>query len=283
MQRPDLIGRLDNARDQTAQHLEAARQMQIGLLPTPDQLSRLCADLGVGVAALYRSGEAVGGDFWGLWPTGRGRFALAIADFAGHGLSAALNTFRLHALLSEQTLPRGQPTRMTALLNQRLHELLPRGQYATMVYLHIDPGTRSAVWCSAGGPPPMFVSAAHSHDLAGRGLPLGVRAGAVYRRQWMRFPGPGLLTVFSDGLFESGSHDPDVARTDIADALAEPARLAAGGSLMAAARDGVDRLEALRDRHPCPGYSDDIMAICIAFGCAAEPENAGGGHSEPPS
>ena len=283
MQRPDLIGRLDSARDQTAQHLEAARQMQIGLLPTPDQLRILRADLGVGVAALYRSGEAVGGDFWGIWPTGRGRFALAIADFAGHGLSAALNTFRLHALLSEQTLPRGQPTRMTALLNQRLHGLLPRGQYATMIYLHIDPGTRSAVWCSAGGPAPMFVSVAASHDLVARGLPLGVRAGTVYRRQWMRFPGPGILAVFSDGLFESGSHDPEVPRTDIAEALAKPARLAAGGSLMAAAQDGVNRLEALRDLHPCPGYSDDIMAICVAFGPAAEPENAGGGHSGPPS
>jgi hypothetical protein len=52
---------------------------------------------------------------------------------------------------------------------------------------------------------------------------------------------------------------------------------------MAAAQDGVNRLEALRDLHPCPGYSDDIMAICVAFGPAAEPENAGGGHSGPPS
>jgi sigma-B regulation protein RsbU (phosphoserine phosphatase) len=268
MQLPDLLGRLDQSLDQAAQHLEAAGQMQIGLLPTADELRMIQRQCGVGVAALYRSGEEVGGDFWGIWPTGKGRLAVTLVDFAGHGLSAALNTFRLHALLSEHTLPRGMPTRMTALLNHRLQVLLPRGQYATMVYLQIDPGRRRIAWCGAGGPPPLLVSVDGTFDLDGRGMPLGIRRNTVYRRRWMKLPASGVLAMFSDGLLESGGRDPDVPRAALAHALARPAGLAARGALVQAAQEGAASLEALRDLYPSSGHSDDVMAICLAFGPA---------------
>jgi sigma-B regulation protein RsbU (phosphoserine phosphatase) len=268
MQLPDLLGRLDQSLDQAAQHLEAAREMQIGLLPTADELQVIQRQCGVGVAALYRSGEEVGGDFWGIWRTGKGRLALALVDFAGHGLSAALNTFRLHALLSDQTLPRGMPTRMTVLLNHRLHVLLPRGQYATMIYLQIDPVRRRVAWCGAGGPPPLLVSVDGTVDLEGRGVPLGIRRNSLYRRRWMKLPASGVLAMFTDGLFESGGRDPDVPRAELECALARPAGLAARGALAQAAQEGAISLEALRDLYPSSGHSDDVMAICLAFGPA---------------
>jgi sigma-B regulation protein RsbU (phosphoserine phosphatase) len=194
---------------------------------------------------------------------------MAIVDFVGHGLTAALNTFRLHALFSDQTLPRGRPTRMTALLNDRLHALLPLGQYATMVYLHVDPVGRRIAWCGAGGPPPLLVCPERAVDLESRGLPLGVRAGTAYRRRWMKLPDAGILAVFSDGLFESGARDPDVPRSAMAQALAGPAQLAAAGSPAEAAISATRELEALRDLYPSRFHSDDVMAICIAFGPAA--------------
>ena len=272
LDRPDLLGRLDQAADQSARHLEAARQMQIALLPTPDRLERIQSECGVGVASLYRSGEAIGGDLWGIWPTGRGRFALGIADFVGHGVGAALNTFRLHTLLSDELLPRGRPTHMMTVLNQRLHALLARGHYATMIYLHIDPQRRRIAWCSAGAPPPLFVASDHAFDLVARGVPLGVRAGSTYKRQWMRLPDSGILAVFSDGLFESGPRTPEVPRTEMAAALAEPAAIASEGDLATAAKEGILRLQALRDQYPCTGHSDDVVAICVAFGPSASDE-----------
>ena len=267
LQRPDLLGRMDRDRDQSAEHLATARRMQLGLLPTDSQLDVLQRECAIGIAGFCRSGEAVGGDFWGAWPTGRGRFALALADFAGHGLSAALNTFRLHAILSEQTLPRGAPARMTHLLNRRLHDLLPRGQYATMVYAQLDPATRRIAWCSAGGPPPMFVSSTgEAEELSARGLPLGVKSDAVYRGHHARLAGPGILCMFSDGLYESGAGSPEIAREAIAAALGEAAVLAAAGHLADATRQAARELERLRDRHRCFDHSDDIMAICVALG-----------------
>ena len=269
LQRNDLLGHLDRDRSQPADHLETARRMQLGLLPTEQQLDRLQAECGIGLAGLCRSGEAVGGDFWAAWPTGRGRLALAVVDFAGHGLSAALNTFRLHAILSEQTLPRGAPQRMTALLNRRLHALLPRGHYATMIYAQIDPASYRIAWSSAAGPPPIFVSAAGGAiDLSGRGLPLGIKVDASFQGYRTRLPGPGVLCMFSDGLYESGPDAAEIPREEIAGALREAARLAGDARLTEAAQTGVRGLETLRDLHARPGHSDDVMVVCLAIGPA---------------
>ena len=269
MQRPDLVGRMDRDRDESADHLATARRMQIGLLPTNDQLAHLGSECSVGLSAFCRPGDAVGGDFWGAWPTGRGRLALAVADFAGHGLSAALNTFRLHAILSEQSLPRGRPVQMTRFLDARLHALLPRGQYATMVYAQLDPGTRRIAWCSSGGPPPLFVSKDGAVDLPGSGLPLGVKGNASYRGMRVRLPGPGILCLFSDGLYEGGPGTPDILRESISAALAKPAVLAAAGELAEATSRATEELELLRDRHAWVDHSDDVMAVCLAIGPTA--------------
>ena len=266
MARPDLAGQMDQRRDQSAEHLAAASRMQLGLLPTRDQIDELQAACAVGLAGFSRSGDAVGGDFWGAWPTGRGRLAVTVADFAGHGLSAALNTFRLHTILFEHTLPRGMPTRMMDVLNRRLHGMLPRGQYATMLYAHINPVSHRMVWCSAGGPSPLFVSAQGCRLLESRGLPLGVRPGSIYRRYEAVLEGSGVLCLFSDGLYESGAKSADVPQQAIADALAGAAALTSAGHLREAADLAVTELALLRDRYACANHSDDVTAVCIALG-----------------
>ncbi len=266
MQRPDLPGRMDRDRDQAAEHLAAARRMQRGLLPSAQQQFALQAECGVGLADYCKTGEAVGGDFWGAWPTGRGRLAIALADFAGHGLSAALNTFRLHAILSERTLPRDHPVRMTTLLNERLHGLLPVGHFATMIYAQVDPVRHRLAWCSSGGPPPLFVNASGHRTLEGRGLPLGVKANTRYESHHTTLDGAGILCLFSDGLYESGGGSQDVPVEAIGSALTEAAGYAAVGRLDEAARVAAHQLGLLRSRYPCRSHSDDVMAVALALG-----------------
>jgi sigma-B regulation protein RsbU (phosphoserine phosphatase) len=266
LQRPDLLGHMDRGRDQSAVHLETARRMQLALLPTEEQLAFVQAECNICLAGFCHSGEAVGGDFWGVWPTGDGCFALALADFAGHGLSAALNTFRLHAILQEDALPRGNPVLMTGLLNQRLHALLQRGQYATLIYAHIDPSRRMLEWCSAGGPPPLFVTPTEAVDFDGRGLPLGVRADTTYALRRETLPRAGILCMFSDGLYEGGADYADMDRAEIATSLA-PAAVQAGNRRAAeATQDAIAALQSLCSVHARGEQSDDVMAVCVAFG-----------------
>ena len=168
--------------------------------------------------------------------------------------------------MSEQALPLASPLRMTRLLNRRLHALLQRGQYATMVYLHVEPRIHRVEWCSAGGPPPLFVSAAGGQDLDGRGLPLGVRADVDYRSMTTTLPGAGILCAFSDGLYEGGPGARDITRAEIAAALTLPAQRARQGRLAEATIRATAVLETLRDRHACIDHSDDVLAVCLALG-----------------
>lgn len=266
LNRPHLIGQLNLESDLLTNDLTAARRMQINMLPTESDLAALHADCVLGIAGVCCPGRAVGGDFWGAWQTGRGRIAVALADFAGHGLTAALNTFRLHAVLSQQNLPRGLPARMMGFLNARLWGLLPRGHYATMVYMQLDPLTRGVAWCSAGGPSPIFVSTAGHRILHGRGLPLGIGQRTTYRSKYARLPGPGILCMFSDGLVESGAGAPDVPDEAIVSALAGAASLAAAGRLSEAAQDATESLQALRGRYARIDEADDMTAVSIALG-----------------
>lgn len=140
-----------------------------------------------------------------------------------------------------------------------------------MIYTQIDPANYRIAWSSAAGPPPIFVSASgEAMDLSGRGLPLGIKADAAFQSYRARLPGPGILCLFSDGLYESGASAPDVSREKIADALAGAARLAGEARLAEAAQLGVHALESLRDQHACLDHSDDVMAICAALGPVAD-------------
>ena len=81
MQRPDLVGRLDRGRDQSAEHLKAARRMQQGLLPAREQLGRAAGGMPCGHLGILSSWRGGGRRFLGrvanrAWPlrAGFGRF-----------------------------------------------------------------------------------------------------------------------------------------------------------------------------------------------------------------
>ena len=103
-------------------------------------------------------------------------------------------------------------------------------------------------------------------DLEGRGVPLGIKPDAEYRRCRTRLPGAGILCLFSDGLYESGAVSPDIERADIVRALGQSARLAQAGRLPEATQRALAGLEALRGTFASVDHSDDVMAVCVAVG-----------------
>ena len=55
-----------------------------------------------------------------------------LADFTGHGVAAALNAARLHSFVHMMWQRTGRPGALLRKLNQRLNEVLPTGQFATL-------------------------------------------------------------------------------------------------------------------------------------------------------
>jgi sigma-B regulation protein RsbU (phosphoserine phosphatase) len=204
LERRKSFRELRHYRERTSQELEAARRMQFELLPAAPDQQRIAAAAGSRIASYSRSSSEIGGDFWGVLPVSEGSFGVFLADFAGHGVTAALNTFRLHALIHEHKNLHHDPCRLLAMLNERLVGMLSPGQFATFLYAVLEPKADRLRLASAGAPP-LIVSLGRngSTDLIeASGLPLGVIRGAEYQLHECAFPPDSTLLMFSDGLSE---------------------------------------------------------------------------------
>lgn len=179
-----------------------ARQMQELMLPSREARGAIRRNFGVAVEAQFRPWAELGGDFWYLKALDRGCFAVVLADFSGHGLAAALNTFRLHALIAEYPFDPENPAGCLDWLNQRLIVLLPRFQFATFFLGVIDTRAETLTYAAAASPAPLLM-AGDPVFLDGSGLPIGVSRHAVYQNRSAPFPKGASLLLYSDALLET--------------------------------------------------------------------------------
>lgn len=204
LERRNLVRELRAYRKRTSQELDAARKMQFELLPTQPIQQQIAAAAGMRMGSYSRSSSEIGGDLWGMLPIDTSSFGIFLADFAGHGVTAALNTFRLHALIHEHTALHGDPARFLAMLNEKLVAVLSAGQFATFLYIVVDSSADRIRFVSAGAPPPIVMPGLDGAAVLAEasGLPLGVIRGAGYQLHDRPF-GPGsMLLLYSDGLSE---------------------------------------------------------------------------------
>jgi phosphoserine phosphatase RsbU/P len=204
LERWNSLRELRDYRERISRELEAARRMQFELLPDPAVLQQSAEAAGLRIASYNRSSSELGGDLWGTLPIDQSSFGIFLADFTGHGVNAALNTFRLHALIHEYKALHDDPAALLSMLNERLVRLLPSGQFATFMYVVVDHKAGELRFASAGAPPAVLV-----HGIGGRarlcdasGLPLGIERAVQYRMQQRKFPKDSVLLLFSDGLSE---------------------------------------------------------------------------------
>jgi len=262
LERRNLLRSLRERTDRLHAELRAAGGMQTALLPTPAMQRDLSLSAGLDIGSLVAPSTEMGGDLWGLCDIGDGQIGVYVVDFSGHGVTAAINAFRLHAVLNELRPLWGMPVELTVALNVRLGVLLPRGQFATLLYGIIDTTTDEFRYCNAASPFPILRAnaAAPLTPLAGSGLPLGIDPGAEYALQTVSLEPGGFVFLRSDGLDDALD---SAGRRIGADAVfASVAASADAGSAQAM----VDRIcdEVLRDcREHLP---DDVTAVCLMRG-----------------
>ncbi|NDC56672.1 MAG: response regulator [Alphaproteobacteria bacterium] len=87
-----------------------AQGFQTTLLPSERQIERYEQHFSVKIDNIYRPSEAFGGDYWGMLPLDEHKLVVYLADFSGHGMGAAINTFRLHNMMAQILLLRRKPT-----------------------------------------------------------------------------------------------------------------------------------------------------------------------------
>lgn len=239
--------------------MKSAREMQTALLPDAAACREIEARYGVRLDAHFESSSELGGDLWGARPLDDRRFTFFLCDFTGHGVAAAMNTFRLHALMSRMDLPGDDPAAMLERVNRLLVGLLPETHFATMIYGVVDVRGGSITYATAGSPRPM-TGTATGGVLAGHsvGLPLGITANARYSNRSLALEPGGFLFLFSDALFEARDWEGQPFGYD---AVMDLVRT------VDAERGGKSRLEKLLERYfavmPRP-LADDLTAVWIS-------------------
>jgi PAS domain S-box-containing protein len=175
-----------------------ARVLQQSLLPVqPPQLP------GLSIATLYLpagAGNAVGGDFYDVFPTDRA-FHIVVGDVCGQGAEAAAltgfarDTLRATAGLDED--PVSSLVRLNRLLLGRSSDY----RFITMAHLVIDRADeRTVSVVLAGHPHPLLVRAGRVVPLGTPGSLLGVHAHVELKAERTRLEPGDLLLAYTDGL-----------------------------------------------------------------------------------
>jgi sigma-B regulation protein RsbU (phosphoserine phosphatase) len=194
--------------------LRMAREIQLALLPRDYPTLSHFGSSGysaLSFAHCYRPAEAVGGDFFDIFPLSPTRAGIFICDVMGHGLRAALVTAIIRTLLEELRPLMQNPGRFLSALNLQLRAILERVDepfIATAFYLTVDTATKETQFANAGHPAPMRVRRNErtverilSED--GKSGPgLGLFDDLNYSTFRSTFEQNDCILLFTDGLFE---------------------------------------------------------------------------------
>ncbi len=251
----------DMSAEQAAQlefELELAQNVQRSLLPQqPPDTPYL------EVAAFSRPAQIVGGDYFDFLDFPDGLQGLAIADVAGHGISAGLHMASIQAALRSLAPLSAAPLDVA----QRVHRLfIHNSQFTTFVTLFLgmyNPHERRLSYVNAGHNPPLLLRGAGGFWPATEWLaPTGPAIGLVEEATFSQVsiplaPGDALL-LYTDGA------------TEAENPAGEPfggARLAAAVQTASPSAHEMVRLarQAIVDFSAGKPQEDDLTLVAVRF------------------
>jgi len=190
------------------EQLAGAIALQTDMLPSAARIAHIQDHCPLDLSSYYKQRDGIGGDIWGIEVTGPQRVMIYIADFTGHGVAAALNAARFHSFVHMIWQRTGRPEPLLRKLNQRLCEVLPTGQFATMFCATID---------FAGAPPQLYrTSSLHPFEVISQSsLPLGILRDVAYESKSIPFHAGGALILYTDGLVETPKPPKSILTADL--------------------------------------------------------------------
>jgi sigma-B regulation protein RsbU (phosphoserine phosphatase) len=250
-----LIRDLRSFNERANAELAAARQMQQALLPSPALQIEIASQYDVSIAARFTPSTELAGDLWGVWPIDRNSFALFALDVVGHGTIAAIDTFRIHTLMSQQKELLAQPGPFLESLNRRLCPLFAPGQFATIFLAVLDVNRHELRYAAAGYTSPVLGNPGTNRLLDGSGLPLGIVDTAQYETRQALWDRGQALVLYCDALPEAR----DAAGAMLGESGAR--KFCAQAMLEASAECVVAALERTIQGAAAP--HDDLTLICV--------------------
>ncbi len=203
--RHKLMMELRHYRETTSREMQSAKVMQFSLLPTTEEQQAIMTSLPVAMSIFFEPSYLLSGDMLGAQRLVNDKLAFYLVDFAGHGILASLNTFRLHTLMHTQLPLTDDPGEYLTALNASLFPLLKIHEYATMFYGVVDIAKNELRYASAASPRPMIFTGGKLHPsiIDSSGIPLGVVRDTRYQTRAIQFHEGDVFFGFSDALIEA--------------------------------------------------------------------------------
>lgn len=188
-----------------SKELRDARRMLLSLLPSEEAISKITANKNIEISSHYQPSSELGGDFYDVFDLGDNKIGVFVWDFAGHGVGAAINTFRLHSIVHDNPQVLAEPGKFLTLVNKKLYSLLPRNQFVTMFYGIIDTKNLSMDYSCASCPPPTLVSFKTNKVFSfnTKSFPLGIQNKQEFITENISLKGWDAMLLYSDALIET--------------------------------------------------------------------------------
>jgi sigma-B regulation protein RsbU (phosphoserine phosphatase) len=191
----------ERQRQKLEQELNIARDIQQALIPHGFRDFPYFA-----VTGIHTPCNAVGGDYFDVFPLSEDRSVIVVADVSGKGIGAALLTTMLQGAFSSMT-PGTDPVQVLDQLNRFLCDHSQVGRYATMFFGILN-RQGHLLFINAGHPSPLLLRSGNVSSLVSEGsFPVGLVPEASFDAKTVQLLPGDTLVSFSDGVTEA--MDPD--------------------------------------------------------------------------
>jgi serine phosphatase RsbU (regulator of sigma subunit) len=184
--------------------LQAARDIQMGMLPDPRAIEGIPAN--VEFYAVLEPAQEVGGDLYDAFMLDQHRLCFMIGDVSGKGVPASL-FMALTKTLAKSLARResGSLERLVRMVNDEISRENPASMFVTAIIGIIDGRTGELELCNAGHNAPLLLRSKESpRALDGAtGPPLCVDEGFPYTTQRVSLVAGDILLFITDGVSEA--------------------------------------------------------------------------------
>jgi PAS domain S-box-containing protein len=181
---------------------------------------------GMELAARFRpagTGVEVGGDFYDLFETGEGQWAVTIGDVCGKGADAAALTALTRYTLRAAAMYEDSPGGVLRVLNEALLRQRRDFRFTTLAYCVLEVGRKpcSLRVASGGHPLPLVLRADGAVEAIGTGGPLvGVLPDAAFAAARTELDSGDVVVLYTDGLTDARAPGRALGEPDLMDELA---------------------------------------------------------------
>ncbi|MBD3922579.1 fused response regulator/phosphatase [Paenibacillus sp. PR3] len=182
--------------------LRLAREVQYAVLPQRLENEQIVID------AIYRPSEELSGDLYAWHRIDENRYAVAVIDAMGHGISSSLVCMFIASVLKEVMSKLFDPEDVVRELNRRAMQLHFSDQliqyYFTGIYMVIDMERGVAEYVNAGHPPGLLLrsSSGEVEPFTGGSPAIGLFEGITVNKQSLRLAPGDRIVIVTDGLLD---------------------------------------------------------------------------------